>query len=168
MPMVFTMLDFEIVKIEVPEDCNVILGMAHFIKTVEDLYEALVNAVPSIRFGIGFCESSGPCLVRHEGNDEELRRMAAEKAYKIACGHSFIIFLKNAYPVNVLDKIKNVPEVCTIYAATANPLEVITVETEQGKGIIGVTDGLKSKGIETEEDTKARKEFLRKIGYKLG
>ena len=166
--MVFTMLDFKIVKIEVPEDCNVILGMAHFIKTVEDLYEALVNAVPNIKFGIGFCESSGPCLVRHEGNDEELRQMAAKKAYKIACGHSFVIFLKNAYPVNVLDKIKNVPEVCTIYAATANPLEVIIVETEQGKGIIGVTDGLKSKGIETEEDIKARKEFLRKIGYKLG
>lgn len=141
--------------------------MAHFIKTVEDLYEALVNSVPDIKFGIGFCESSGPCLVRHEGNDEELRQMAAKKAYEIACGHSFIIFLKNAYPLNVLDKIGNVPEVCTIYAATSNPLEVIIAETEQGRGIIGVVDGLKSKGIETEEDIKARKEFLRKIGYKL-
>jgi len=162
------MLQFKTVKIEALENCNVILGMAHFIKTVEDLYEALVNAVPNIKFGIGFCESSGPCLVRHEGNDEELRRLAAEKAFEIACGHSFIIFLKNAYPINVLDKIKKVPEVCTIYAATSNPLEVIIAETKQGRGIVGVIDGLKSKGIETEEDIRARKEFLRKIGYKLG
>jgi len=161
------MLEFETVKIEVPESCNVILGMAHFIKTVEDLYEALVNAVPNIKFGIGFCESSGPCLVRREGNNDELRQLAAKKAYEIACGHSFIIFLKNAYPINVLDKIKNVPEVCTIYAATSNSLEVIIAETEQGRGVVGVIDGLKSKGIETEEDVKARKEFLRKIGYKL-
>ena len=161
------MLEFKTVKIQVPEGCNVIFGMAHFIKTVEDLYEALVNAVPNIKFGIGFCESSGPCLVRHEGNDEELRRLAAEKAYEIACGHSFIIFIKNAYPINVLDKIKNVPEVCTIYAATANPLEVVIVETENGRGVVGVIDGLKSKGIEGEEDIRARKEFLRKIGYKL-
>jgi adenosine/AMP kinase len=161
------MLEFKTVKIQVPEGCNVIFGMAHFIKTVEDLYEALVNAVPNIKFGIGFCESSGPCLVRHEGNDEELRRLAAEKAYEIACGHSFIIFIKNAYPINVLDKIKNVPEVCTIYAATANPLEVVIVETENGRGVVGVIDGLKSKGIEEEGDIRARKEFLRKIGYKL-
>ena len=162
------MLQFRTVKIEALENCNVILGMAHFIKTVEDLYEALVNAVPNIKFGIGFCESSGPCLVRHEGNDEELRRLAAEKAFEIACGHSFIIFLKNAYPINVLDKINKVPEVCTIYAATSNPLEIIIAETKQGRGIVGVIDGLKSKGIETEEDIRARKEFLRKIGYKLG
>lgn len=161
------MLEFKYVKIEVPKDCNVILGMAHFIKTAEDLYEALVNAVPNIKFGIGFCESSGPCLVRHEGNDSELQHLAAEKAFEIACGHSFIIFLKNAYPINVLDKIKKVPEVCTVYAATANQLEIIVVETEQGRGIIGVIDGLKSKGIEADKDIKARKEFLRKIGYKL-
>jgi adenosine/AMP kinase len=161
------MLEFKTVKIQVPEGCNVIFGMAHFIKTIEDLYEALVNSVPNIKFGIGFCESSGPCLVRHEGNDEELRQLAAEKAYEIACGHSFIIFIKNAYPINVLDKIKEVPEVCTIYAATANPLEVVIVETENGRGVIGVIDGLKSKGIEKEEDIMARKEFLRKIGYKL-
>lgn len=161
-------MEFRTVKIVVPEGCNVILGMAHFIKTVEDLYEAMVNAVPNVKFGIGFCESSGPCLVRHEGNDEELRQLAAKKAYEIACGHSFIIFMKNAYPINVLDKIKKVPEVCTIYAATANPLEVIIAETEQGRGIMGVIDGLKSKGIEGESDIKARKEFLRKIGYKLG
>ncbi len=162
------MVDFKTVKVEVPEGGNVILGMAHFIKTVEDLYEALVNAVPNIKFGIGFCESSGPCLVRHEGNDEELRRLAAEKAFEIACGHSFIIFIKNAYPINVLDKIKNVPEVCTIYAATANPLKILIAESEQGRGILGVIDGLKSKGIEKVEDAKTRKEFLRKIGYKLG
>lgn len=161
------MVEFKIVKITPLKDCNIILGMAHFIKTVEDLYEALVNAVPNIKFGIGFCESSGPCLVRQEGNDEELRRLAAEKALEIGCGHSFIIYIKNAYPINVLDKIKKVPEVCTIFAATANPLEIIIAETDQGKGIIGVVDGAKSKGIETEADIKERKEFLRKIGYKL-
>jgi adenosine/AMP kinase len=161
------MLELKTVRVEAPKDCNVILGMAHFIKTVEDLYEALVNAVPNIKFGIGFCESSGPCLVRHEGNDEELRQLAAKKAFEIACGHSFIIFLKNAYPINVLDKIKKVPEVCTIHAATANLLEVVIAETEQGRGILGVIDGFKSRGIETDEDIKARKEFLRKIGYKL-
>lgn len=158
---------FETVRIEVPKDCNVVLGMAHFIKTVEDLYEALKNAVPNIKFGIGFCESSGPCLVRSEGNDEELKSLAAKYAFELACGHSFIVFMKNAYPINVLDKIKQVPEVCGIHAATANPLEVIVAETEQGRGILGVIDGMKSKGIETETDVKARKEFLRKIGYKL-
>lgn len=162
------MLEFKTVKIEPPKDCNVVFGMAHFIKTVEDLYEAVVNATPNVKFGVGFCESSGPCLVRHEGNDEELRKLAAEKAFEIACGHSFIILLKNAYPINVLDKIKHVPEVCTVYAATANPLEIVIVETAQGRGIIGVVDGLKSKGIENDADIKDRKEFLRKIGYKLG
>jgi len=163
--VVFT--EFTSVKIEVPKDCNVILGMAHFIKTIEDLYEALVNAVPNIKFGIGFCESSGPCLVRSEGNDEELKQLAKKTAFSLSAGHSFVIFIKNAYPINVLDKIKQVPEVCTIHAATANPLEVIIAETEQGRGIIGVIDGFKSKGVETENDVKARKEFLRKIGYKL-
>lgn len=161
------MLKFKTVRIDVPEGGNVILGMAHFIKTVEDIYEALVNAVPNIRFGIGFCESSGPCLVRHEGNDEELRQLAAKKAFEISCGHSFIIFLKNAFPINVLDHVKNVPEVCTIYAATANPLEVIIAQTNQGRGIIGVVDGSTSKGIEKETDIKQRKKFLRRIGYKL-
>jgi len=161
------MLEFKTVKIDPPKDCNIILGMAHFIKTTEDLYEALVNAVPAIKFGIGFCESSGPCLVRYEGNDDELRRLAAEKAFEIACGHSFVIYLKNAYPINVLDKIKKTPEVCTIFAATANPLEIILAETAQGRGIIGVVDGLKSKGIETDENIKERRDFLRKIGYKL-
>jgi adenosine/AMP kinase len=161
------MLQFEKVKVKMPEDCSVILGMSHFIKTVEDSYEALVNSVPDIKFGIGFCESSGPCLVRREGNDEELGRLAAKTALEIACGHSFVIFLKNAYPINVLDKIKKVPEVCTVYAATSNPLEVIVAETEQGRGIVGVVDGFKSKGVETDENVQERKTFLRKLGYKL-
>jgi adenosine/AMP kinase len=160
-------MDLKTVKIEPPKDCNVIVGMAHFIKTAEDLYEALVNAVPDIKFGIGFCESSGPCLVRHEGNDQQLRKLASEKALEISCGHTFTIFIRNAYPINVLDKIKNVPEVCTVFAATANPVEIIIAETTQGRGIIGVIDGLRTKGIETEEDIKTRREFLRKIGYKL-
>jgi len=160
-------MELRVVKIETPKDCNVILGMAHFIKTVEDLYEALKNAVPNIKFGIGFCESSGPCLVRCEGNDEELNSLASRAAFELACGHSFVIFMRNAYPINVLDKIKHVPEVCNILAATANQLEVIVAETEQGRGILGVVDGLKSKGVETDDDVKARREFLRKIGYKL-
>lgn len=160
-------MELKTVKIEMPEECNVILGTAHFIKTVEDIYEALVNAVPNIKFGIGFCESSGPCLVRSEGNDKELKKLAINQVLKLGCGHCFIIFLKNAYPINVLDKIKQVPEVCTIHAATANPLEVIVAETEQGRGILGVIDGFKTKGIETEKDVTERNEFLRKIGYKL-
>ncbi|HLN88511.1 MAG TPA: adenosine-specific kinase [Candidatus Binatia bacterium] len=161
-------MEFKTVKIEPPKDCNTILGMAHFIKTAEDLYEALVNSTPNIQFGVGFCESSGPCFVRHEGNDPELRRLAAEKAFEISCGHSFLIFIKNAYPLNVLDKIKKVPEVCTVYAATANPLEVVIAETSQGRGIVGVVDGVKSKGIENDKDIEERRKFLRKIGYKLG
>jgi adenosine/AMP kinase len=161
-------MEFKTVKIEPISDCNIILGMAHFIKTVEDLYEALVNSVPNIKFGIGFCESSGPCLIRTEGNDKELTRLAAGKAFEIACGHSFIIYLKNAFPLNVLDKIKQTSEVCTIYAATANPLEIIIAETAQGRGIMGVVDGLKTKGIETDQDLRERRDFLRKICYKLG
>jgi hypothetical protein len=160
-------LELKTVKIDPPKECNTIIGMAHFIKTAEDLHEALVNSVPNIKFGLGFCESSEPCLVRHEGNDEELRCLAAQKAFEIGCGHSFLIYIRNAYPLNVLDKIKKVPEVCTIYAATANPLEVIIAETNQGRGLVGVIDGLKSKGIETDADVKERREFLRKIGYKL-
>ncbi len=160
-------MELKTVKIEPPKDSNTILGMAHFIKTAEDLYEALVNSVPNIQFGLGFCESSGPCLVRHEGNDPELRQLAAQKAFEIGCGHSFLIFIKNAYPLNVLDKIKKAPEVCTVYAATANPLEVLVAETSQGRSIIGVVDGSKSKGIETEKDIAERRQFLRKIGYKL-
>jgi adenosine/AMP kinase len=161
-------VEFKTVKVQVPERSSVIVGMAHFVKTVEDLYEALVNSVPNVKFGIGFCESSGPCLVRHEGNDAELRNLAAEKAFEIGCGHSFIVFLRDAYPINVLGRVKDVVEVCDVFAATSNPLEVLIAETEQGRGIVGVVDGLKSKGIEKDEDGKARKEFLRKIGYKLG
>ncbi len=161
-------MDLKTVKIDPPKDCNIILGMAHFIKTAEDLYEALVNSVPDIQFGLGFCESSGPCLIRHEGNDSELRRFASEKAFELGCGHSFLIFIKSAYPLNVLSKIKEVPEVCSVFAATANPLEVLIAETAQGRGIIGVVDGFKSKGIETDSDISERRQFLRKIGYKLG
>jgi len=160
------MVTFTSIIIKPTEGVNVILGQTHFIKTAEDLYEALVNAVPNIKFGVAFCEASGPCLVRHEGNDAELRKAAAEKALELACGHSFIILMQNAYPINVLDKIKAVPEVCNIYAATANPLEVIIAETEQGRGIMGVIDGAKAKGIETETDIAQRKTFLRTIGYK--
>ncbi|MEM0473480.1 MAG: adenosine-specific kinase, partial [Candidatus Aenigmatarchaeota archaeon] len=137
----------EVVKVEIPEGCNVILGQSHFIKTVEDIYEALVTAVPNIKFGIGFCEASGDCLVRHDGNDEDLRKKAAETAFKIGCGHSFIIYIKNAYPINVLTKLRQVDEIVNIYAATANPLQVLIEETEQGRGILGVVDGSKPKGI---------------------
>lgn len=161
------MLTFSSVKIEPPENVNIILGQAHFIKTVEDLYEALVNAVPSIKFGLAFCEASGPCLVRHEGNDAQLTQLASAKAMQLACGHSFIILFQDAYPINVLDKVKQVPEVCNIFAATANRLEVIIADTEQGRGIVGVVDGYRSKGIETPQDVTERKAFLRKIGYKL-
>jgi uncharacterized protein len=161
------MVEFKVVQITPPKDANIILGQAHFIKTAEDLYEAIANAVPTVKFGLAFCESSGPCLVRVEGNDAELQRLAAEKAFELGCGHSFLILLNGAYPINVLDKIKAVPEVCSIYAATANPLQVVVAESEQGRGIMGVIDGLESKGIETESDVKERRMFLRKIGYKL-
>lgn len=160
-------METKIVKIETPKDCNIILGQTHFIKTVEDIHEAMVNTVPNAKFGIGFCESSGPCLVRYGGNDEELAELASKYAYELSCGHCFIIIMKNAYPINVLGRIKEVPEVCTVFAATANPLEVVVTETDQGRGIIGVIDGFKSKGIEGDQDKKWRKEFLRKIGYKL-
>ncbi|MCD6529689.1 adenosine-specific kinase [Candidatus Bathyarchaeota archaeon] len=159
-------MKIETVKIDFPEGCNVILGTAHFIKTVEDLYEALVTSVPGIKFGLGFCEASGKCLIRTEGTDEELKRIAAENALKLGAGHSFIIVLREAYPINVLNAIKMVSEVCTIYAATANPLEVVVAETDQGRGILGVIDGFKPKGIESEEDVSWRKNFLREIGYK--
>jgi adenosine/AMP kinase len=161
------MLELKLVKIKKPDDVNLILGQSHFIKTVEDLYEALVNNVPGIKFGLGFVESSGACKVRCEGNDPELKASASTAALKIAAGHSFIVFMKNAYPINVLNAIKNIPEVCTIYCATANPIEVIIAETETGRGILGVIDGLKPKGIEQDADITWRKELLRKIGYKL-
>ena len=156
-----------IVDVTVPDGCNVILGQSHFIKTVEDLHEAMVNAVPGAKFGIAFCESSGPCLIRSEGNDTELKQLASKTALQLSAGHSFIIFMRDVYPINVLDKVKSVPEVCNIYLATANPFQVIVAETEQGRGILGVIDGFASKGVETEKDVRERKDFLRKIGYKL-
>jgi len=156
----------EIVQIEIPKDTNVIIGQAHFIKTVEDLYEALMNSLPNIKFGIAFCEASGKRLIRYDGNDEELIKLAIEQARKIGAGHTFIVYIKNAYPINVLKYIKEVPEVIRIFAATANPLQVIVVETEQGRGILGVIDGNSPLGIEDEENKKERYEFLRKIGYK--
>jgi len=160
-------MELKVVKIETPKECNLILGTSHFIKSVEDLHEALVNSVPGVSFGIGFCESSGPCLIRGSGNDENLRKQAIDTALAVGAGHSFVIFLRNAYPVNVLNAVKEVPEVCTVHCATANPTEVIVAETEQGRGILGVVDGFKPKGVETEEDAAERKLFLRKIGYKL-
>ncbi|MCJ7635596.1 adenosine-specific kinase [Candidatus Bathyarchaeota archaeon] len=160
-------METSVVQIEVPESCNVILGIAHFIKTVEDLYEALVSSIPNIKFGLAFCESSGPCLIRYEGTDTDLIEVAKRNAFSIGCGHTFIIYLKDAYPINILNRIKMVQEVCRILAATANPLQVIIVETEQGRGILGVVDGGKSLGIETEEDVKKRRTFLRDVGYKL-
>jgi len=157
----------KVVKIEMPKDANVIIGQAHFVKTVEDIYEALVNSVPNIKFGIGFCEASGPCLVRCEGNDDGLKKIAAKNALDIGAGHSFIVIMQNAYPINVLKAIKDVPEVCSIYCATANSVEIIISETEQGKGILGVVDGSAPKGIEDKEEVNKRKELLRKTGYKL-
>lgn len=160
-------MELKTIKLLVPEGCQLILGQTHFIKSVEDLHEALVNSVPNIKFGIGFCESSGPCLVRHSGTDVELENLAAEKALELGCGHCFLILMRDAYPINVLNAVKRVPEVCSIYCATSNPVEVIVSETEQGRGILGVIDGLKSKGIEGPKDIEDRKAFLRKIGYKL-
>jgi adenosine/AMP kinase len=159
-------MELELVEITVPEEANIILGQSHFIKTVEDVYEALVSSAPGIKFGMGFCEASGKCLVRFDGNDEELKKMAADNAMKLGCGHSFNIVMKGAYPINVLTQLKSVPEVCTIFAATANPIQVIIAETEQGRGILGVIDGNKPKGIEDLEDIKWRKDFLKMIGYK--
>jgi len=144
-----------------------ILGQAHFIKTVEDLYEALITSSPHLKFGLAFCESSGPCLVRYAGNDEELTELAKNNAWNISAGHTFIIFLKDGYPINVLNTVKMVPEVCHIYCATANPVEVIIKETEQGRGVMGVIDGFKSKGIEGEKEIADRHKLLRQIGYKL-
>ena len=154
-------------KIEKPEEMNFIFGQAHFIKTVEDIHEAIVNINPNIKFGVAFCEASQKALVRYSGNDEELINLAQKNAHNIACGHSFIIFLGNAFPLNILNAIQTVPEVVRIFCATANPTEVIIAETGMGRGILGVIDGVKTKGIETDEDIKERKEFLRMIGYKF-
>jgi adenosine/AMP kinase len=153
-------------KIQKSDDINLILGQSHFIKTVEDLHEAMVNTVPGIKFGISFCEASGPCLIRYSGTDSELIELAKLNALKLSAGHCFIVFLRDSYPINVLNSIKNVPEVCTIFCATQNPVEVIIAESEGGRGILGVIDGFKSKGVETEVDIEDRKTLLRKIGYK--
>lgn len=160
-------METKIVKVEKPTETNIIIGQTHFIKTVEDIYEAMVNSVPGIKFGVGFCESSGACLVRAEGSDDELKRLAAKNALSIGAGHIFVVLIKDAYPINVLRAIKDVPEVCSIYCATANPVEVVVAETEQGRGVLGVIDGAKPKGIEGESDIKWRKDLLRKIGYKI-
>ncbi|MCJ7678967.1 MAG: adenosine-specific kinase [Anaerolineales bacterium] len=156
------------VRIEKPDSVDVILGQAHFIKTVEDLHEALVGAVPGIQFGLAFCEASGPSLVRYSGTAPELIELAKKNAFALSAGHAFIIFLGNAFPINVLNAVKAVPEVCHIYCATANPVEVILTETDQGRGILGVIDGEKSKGIETEKDIAERKALVRRFGYKAG
>jgi adenosine/AMP kinase len=159
-------MDIKLVKMHIPESTNIVLGQSHFIKTVEDIYEAIASSAFGAKFGVAFCEASGECLVRYDGNDEELKNVALENALALSCGHSFNIILKNAYPINILTQLKAVPEVCNIYAATANPLYVIVVENEQGRGIMGVIDGYKSKGFEDEKGIQWRKEIIRKFGYK--
>lgn len=156
----------DVVRIDIPEGTNVIIGQSHFIKTVEDLYEALATSSPHLRFGIAFNEASGKRLIRTDGNDQELIKLAAEQAKKIRAGHIFVIYIKNGYPINVLNTLKNVQEVVRIFAATANPLQVLVAETDQGRGVIGVVDGFTPLGVESEEDVKERKELLRKFGYK--
>jgi len=160
-------MEIKVVTMEIAEGSNIIIGQTHFIKTAEDLYEVLINAVPGIKFGIAFCEASGPCLVRAEGNDSHLKGIAIQNARSIAAGHTFVILIKEAFPVNVLNAIKTCPEVCSIFCATANPVQIIVAETEQGRGILGVVDGYSPKGVEDEKDIQNRKQFLRKIGYKL-
>ncbi|MGK7908621.1 MAG: adenosine-specific kinase [Synechococcus sp.] len=160
-------MDLKSVALNLPEESNLILGQTHFIKTIEDLYEIMVGTSPSAQFGIAFCEASGPCLIRVAGNDPALQASATENAEAIAAGHSFIILMKEAYPINVLNAIKQCPEVCGIYCATANPVEVIVAESIQGRGILGVIDGFSPKGVEGAEDVQARQDLLRKIGYKL-
>ncbi|MDD5269628.1 MAG: adenosine-specific kinase [Candidatus Omnitrophica bacterium] len=160
-------METKVVKIEKPEEYNIIIGQSHFIKTVEDIHEAMAGAVPGVKFGMAFCESSGACLVRSTGTDEGLKELAEKNALAVGAGHSFIIIMKDSYPINVLNAIKNVQEVCRIFCATANAVEVVVAETEQGRGILGVIDGSRLKGIEDEAGVKWRKELLRKIGYKI-
>ncbi|OFV84575.1 MAG: adenosine monophosphate-protein transferase [Acidobacteria bacterium RIFCSPHIGHO2_12_FULL_67_30] len=160
-------MELQTVRMKVAENANLILGQTHFIKTVEDLYEVMVNTVPGIKFAIAFNEASGPCLVRVEANDEELRQAAVENAQAIGAGHLFVVLLRQGYPVNVLSRIKDCFEVCSIYCATANPVEVVVAQSEQGRGVLGVIDGYSPKGVESPADAKQRKEFLRTIGYKL-
>jgi adenosine/AMP kinase len=160
-------VELHTVSIDKPEDLNLILGQAHFIKAVEDIHETLAGASPHLRFGIAFCEASGPCLIRRSGNDDELSGLASRNAQAIAAGHSFVVFLRDGYPLNVLNQLKQVPEVCSIFCATANPVQVVVAETDLGRGILGVIDGLAPVGVETEQDVVERKQLLRTIGYKL-
>jgi hypothetical protein len=160
-------MELKCVSIDNPEGLNFVLGQSHFIKTVEDIHEAMVNAVPMAKFGVAFCEASDKCLVRYSGTDEGLVELARKNAFALSAGHSFIVFMKDIFPVNVLNAIKQVPEVCRIYCATANPVEVILAETAQGRGILGVIDGFASKGIEADADIEYRKSLLRRFGYKL-
>ena len=162
------MVEVKGVAVENPERLNVIIGQTHFIKTAEDLHEAIANSVPQARFGVAFCEASGPCLVRVEGNDSSLKELSARNALAIGAGHTFVVFLKDAYPLNVLRAIRDTPEVVTIFCASANPLEILVAENARGRGVVGVIDGEKAKGIESDADRKARLAFLRSIGYKLG
>lgn len=159
-------MDLVTVKIRVPEGLNLIIGQSHFIKTVEDLYETLTSSSPSIKFGIAFCESSGPALIRYDGNDKELQESAVEFAKEISAGHIFVVLLRDAFSINVLNRIKMMDEVVSIFCATANPVEVVVAETEQGRGVLGVIDGVKSRGVESKREKEERHEFLRRIGYK--
>lgn len=159
-------MELKTVQLTIPDGCNIILGQTHFIKTAEDLYEIITTSCPPAKFGVAFCEASGPCLVRIEGNDEELKNLAAENAMALGSGHAFVILLKDAFPINILNAVKLCSEVCSIYCATANPLQAIIADTGQGRSILGVVDGAPPKGVETETDIRHRKEFLRKIGYK--
>ncbi len=160
-------MELKTVVMEIPEGSNIIIGQTHFIKTVEDLYEIMVGISAQVKFGIAFCEASGPCLIRVVGNDKNLEGIATKNAQNLAAGHSFVILLQEAFPINFLNAIKQCPEVCNIYCATANPVQVIVAETEQGRGIMGVVDGFSPQGVESAEDVKARKEILRKFGYKM-
>ena len=161
-------VETELVAIENPNGLNVILGQTHFIKTAEDIHEALIGSVPGIKFGVAFCEASGPCLVRVEGNDESLKTLAAKNALAVGAGHFFVVFLKDAYPINVLRALRDVPEIVTVYAATANPVDVVVATTKRGRGVLGVVDGERTKGLETTKDRAERIALLRKMGYKLG
>lgn len=160
-------MEFKRIQIEKPAEMNCILGMSHFIKTVEDIHETIVTTAPGMKFGLAFCEASGPALVRSSGNEERLIELAGKNALALSAGHSFIILLKDGFPINILNALKNVPEVCRIFCATANPLEVVIAETAQGRGIMGVIDGAAARGVEGEEDIARRKELLRTIGYKF-
>ena len=159
-------MEIKSIRLSVPDGSNIIVGQSHFIKSIEDLYEILVTSCPHSRFGAAFCEASGPCLIRVEGNDETLKKIAAENAMSIGAGHTFVILMQDAFPINVLNAVKSCSEVCHVFCATANPLEVIVAETDQGRGVLGVVDGFAPKDVEAEADVRARREFLRKIGYK--